>query len=101
MKEYATQEIRNVALAAHGGTGKTSLTEAMAFRAGLSTASDRVDEGTTLSDFDPDEVKRKISVNLSVIPWSGRAPKSTSRHTRLCRFRGRRENRAARRGQRA
>lgn len=73
MKEYATEAIRNVALAAHGGTGKTSLTEAMAFRAGLVSRLGRVDEGTTISDFDPDEVKRKISVNVSVAPveWKG------------------------------
>jgi elongation factor G len=73
MKDYQTAEIRNVALIAHGGTGKTSLAEAMAFRAGLVNRLGRVDEGTTVSDFDPDEVKRKISVNLSILPleWKG------------------------------
>ena len=73
MKDYATGEIRNVALAAHGGTGKTSLTEAIAFRTGLLSRLGRVDEGTTVSDFDPDEVKRKISVNISLVPveWKG------------------------------
>jgi elongation factor G len=73
MKDYATPDIRNVAIVAHGGTGKTSLTEAMAFHAGLINRLGRVDDGTTVSDFDPDEVKRKISVNLSLIPleWKG------------------------------
>jgi elongation factor G len=74
MKEYATGDIRNVALAAHGGTGKTSLTEAIAFRAGAVNRLGRVDEGTTVSDFDPDEIKRKISVNVSLVPveWQGK-----------------------------
>jgi elongation factor G len=73
MKDYATPDIRNVAIVAHGGTGKTSLTEAMAFHAGLVNRLGRVDDGTTVSDFDPDEVKRKISVNLSLVPleWKG------------------------------
>jgi elongation factor G len=73
VKDYATEAIRNVALAAHGGTGKTSLTEAIAFRAGVVNRLGRVDEGTSVSDFDPDEIKRKISVNVSVVPleWKG------------------------------
>jgi elongation factor G len=73
MKDYATSDIRNIAIVAHGGTGKTSLTEAMAFHAGLVNRLGRVDDGTTVSDFDPDEVKRKISVNLSLLPleWKG------------------------------
>jgi len=73
MKEYDTRSIRNVALIAHGGTGKTSLTEAMLFESGAIARMGRVEEGTTTSDFDPDEIKRKISVNLSVLPceWKG------------------------------
>jgi len=75
MKDYATADIRNVALVAHGGTGKTSLTEAMAFRAGLVSRLGRVDDGSTLSDFDPDEIKRKISVNLSLVPLEWKSAK--------------------------
>jgi len=73
MKDYKASDIRNIALAAHGGTGKTSLTEAMAFQAGVASRLGRVDDGSTLSDFDPDEIKRKISVNLSLVPveWKG------------------------------
>jgi elongation factor G len=73
MKEYDTKAIRNVALIAHGGTGKTSLTEAMLFEAGAINRLGRVEEGTTTSDFDPDELKRHMSVNVSVLPleWKG------------------------------
>jgi elongation factor G len=73
MKEYATANIRNLALIAHGGTGKTSLSEAMLFNTGATTRLGRVEDGNTTSDYDPDEVKRKSSVNLSLIPceWNG------------------------------
>src|SRR5215471_8607446 len=73
MKEYDTKAIRNVALIAHGGTGKTSLAEAMLFEAGAINRLGRVEEGTTTSDFDPDELKRHMSVNVSVLPleWKG------------------------------
>ncbi len=73
MKEYATENIRNVALIGHGSTGKTSLSEAMLFSAKTINRLGRVDDGTTTSDFDPDEVRRSSSVNLSVLPfeWQG------------------------------
>ena len=68
MKEYATENIRNVALVGHGGTGKTSLSEAMLFNAKAINRLGRVDDGTTTSDFDPDEIRRSFSVNLSILP---------------------------------
>jgi elongation factor G len=73
MKEYAPQDIRNLVLIAHGGTGKTSLSEAMLFNTGAITRLGRVEDGNTTSDYDPDEVKRKSSVNLSLVPceWNG------------------------------
>lgn len=73
MKEYAPQDIRNLALIAHGGTGKTALSEAMLFNTGAITRLGRVEDGNTTSDYDPDEVKRKSSVNLSLVPceWNG------------------------------
>jgi elongation factor G len=73
MKEYAIENIRNVALIGHGSTGKTSLAEAMLFAAKAITRLGRVDDGTTTSDFDPDEIRRNISVNLSILPceWEG------------------------------
>ena len=73
MKEYATDSIRNVVLIGHGSTGKTSLSEAMLFNAKVINRLGRVDDGTTTSDFDPDETRRGFSVNLSVLPfeWQG------------------------------
>ena len=57
--------IRNVGFVGHGGVGKTSLVEALLFSVGAVTRLGRVDDGTTTADFDPDEIKRKISLNLS------------------------------------
>jgi len=73
MKEYAPHDIRNLALIAHGGAGKTALSEAMLFTTGAISRLGRVEDGNTTSDYDPDEVKRKSSVNLSLLPceWNG------------------------------
>ncbi len=68
MKVYRADQIRNIAVIAHGGSGKTSLVDAALFDAGAVTRIGRVDEGSSVSDFDPDEIKRHISINLSVIP---------------------------------
>jgi len=73
MKEYPPEKIRNVAVIGHGSTGKTSLAEAMLFATGAATRLGKVEDGTTVSDWDPDEQKRAFSVNLSVVPceWNG------------------------------
>ncbi|HLF72519.1 MAG TPA: elongation factor G [Dehalococcoidia bacterium] len=68
MKAYPTEKIRNLVLLGHGGTGKTSFAEAALFVSGAINRLGKVDEGTTTSDFDPDEVKRKVSINLSLVP---------------------------------
>jgi elongation factor G len=62
MKVYDAPNIRNVAVVGHGGCGKTSLVSALLFDAGAVNRIGRVDEGTTVTDFDPDEVERKISL---------------------------------------
>ncbi len=68
MKQYSTEKIRNLVVLGHGSTGKTSLTEAALFLSGGVNRLGHVDDGTTISDFDPDEVKRKASINTSLIP---------------------------------
>jgi len=73
MREYSGDHIRNIVLASHQGTGKTSLVEAMLFSAGHTTRLGKVEEGTTVSDWDPDEIKHRVSINASLAPleWEG------------------------------
>lgn len=73
MNVYTTDKIRNVVLLGHGGCGKTSLAEAMAYLAGLTSRMGKVDDGNTISDFGKEEQKRKFSINTSLISleWEG------------------------------
>ena len=68
MKEYTTEFIRNIALVGHGGTGKTMMAEAFLHFSGATTRLGKVEDGTTASDFDDEEVRRKLSLYTSVIP---------------------------------
>ncbi|MBE5785876.1 MAG: elongation factor G [Clostridiales bacterium] len=68
MKDYTAANIRNIGIFGHGGEGKTTLTEAMLFNAGLLERLGRVENGTTTTDFDPEEVKRTISINAALAP---------------------------------
>ncbi|HEX78662.1 MAG TPA: elongation factor G [Dehalococcoidia bacterium] len=68
MKQFQPESIRNIVLLSHGGAGKTSLSEAILFVAGAISRLGKVDAGGTTSDYDPDEVKRKISINLTTLP---------------------------------
>ena len=69
MKSFPPAQIRNVALVGHGGAGKTSLAEALLFCSGAISRQGRVEDGNTTTDFDPEEVKRGISLALSLAPF--------------------------------
>jgi elongation factor G len=73
VKAYEPKDIRNVALVGHGGAGKTTLTEALLFAAGHITRVGKVEDGTTVSDHEPEEIKKQISVSLALAPveWDG------------------------------
>ncbi len=68
MKQYDAANIRNIAVVGHSGSGKTTLVEALAYRTGAIDRFGKVTEGTTVSDFDPEEIKRAASLNLSIVP---------------------------------
>ncbi len=68
MKVYRAEQIRNVALISHVGAGKTSLIDAALFDSGAVTRQGKVDEGSSISDYDPDEIKRRMSLNAKVLP---------------------------------
>ncbi|SDG84409.1 elongation factor G [Desulfosporosinus hippei] len=73
MKTYDTKQLRNVGLVGHGGAGKTSLAETFLFNSGAINRIGKVSEGNTISDYLPEEVKHKVSISTSLIPfeWQG------------------------------
>ncbi|MGI6113593.1 MAG: elongation factor G [Mahellales bacterium] len=73
MKAYETNKIRNVAITGHGSEGKTTLTEAMLYNAKASERFGRVEDGTTTTDYDQEEIKRQISISTAIAPceWKG------------------------------
>lgn len=72
MKQYNANNIKNIAVTGHGGSGKTSLVEALLYQNGASDRLGKVPDGNTVSDWDPEEIKRKVSVNLSIAPFEYR-----------------------------
>ena len=70
MRQYLAGKIRNVAVAGHNGAGKTSLCEALLFKANAIDRLGKVTDGNTVSDFDQEEIKRKVSISSSVIPFN-------------------------------
>jgi len=74
MADYQSKDIRNVALMGHGGEGKTTLTEAMLYAAGIIDRQGKVEDGTTVTDFEPEEIKRKCSISAACAPidWNGK-----------------------------
>ena len=73
MKDYGADAIRNIALVGHGGAGKTILAESMLYTAGATTRLGRIEDGNTVSDYHPDEIERRISINTSMMfcEWKG------------------------------
>ena len=71
MKVYATEDIRNVVLVGHGSVGKTMLAEAAVYESGGTTRLGTIQDQNTVSDYDEGEHKRKISLDLSVLPGEG------------------------------
>ncbi len=68
MNVYTTDKIRNVVILGHGGAGKTSLVESMAYLSGITSRLGNVTDGNTISDFDKEEIKRKFSISTSMVP---------------------------------
>ncbi len=73
MADYSPDKLRNIAFIGHGSSGKTSLTAAVLFDAGVTTRLTKVDKGNTVTDFDPEEIERKISINSApcFVEWKG------------------------------
>lgn len=75
MKEYTGDRIRNVAIVGHGGAGTTSVTEALLYRSGSISRMCKVEDGATTTDYEPEEIKRKVSVNATLAPVEWRDTK--------------------------
>ena len=94
MKQYPPDKIRNIGVIGSGTSGKTSLCEALLFAAGAITRQGSITEGTTASDYDPEEIKRQISIHSTLLPFEYKdhkinlidTPGYPDRHN-CCRFR--------------
>ena len=73
MQVYQTGDIRNIGIAGHSGSGKTSLLETMLFNTGVTNRLGKVEDGTTVTDYLPEEIKRQVTISASLAPveWNG------------------------------
>ena len=73
MQVYQTGDIRNIGIAGHSGSGKTSLLETMLYNSGFTTRLGKVEDGTTVTDYLPEEIKRQVTISASLAPveWKG------------------------------
>ncbi len=69
MDKYEAKNVRNIVLAGHGGSGKTTLTEALALRAGVIARAGKVEDGSTISDFEPEETRRHMSISTALVSF--------------------------------
>ena len=68
MKDYQSKNIRNLSVVGHGSEGKTTLVEALLFTAGAIDRQGRVEDGSTTTDYDPEEIRRQISISAAMAP---------------------------------
>ena len=68
MKNYAANEVRDIVILGHSGCGKTTLSEALLYYSGATKRFGKVSEGNTVSDYDPEEIRRQVSISTSVLP---------------------------------
>ena len=68
MKDYTAANIRNISVLGHGGEGKTTLVEAMLYATGTIDRQGRVEDGTATTDYDPEEIRRQISISAAIAP---------------------------------
>ena len=89
MKVYETKDIRNVGIAGHGHCGKTSVVAGLLFAAGATNRLTRVDEGNTITDYDEEEIQRKLTISTSIasIEWKKTKIRRDSISSRMTRTR--------------
>ena len=69
MDVYGTKQIRNVVLLGHGGAGKSTVAEALAYLTGVTKRMGKISDGNTISDYDKEEIKRQFSISTTMVPW--------------------------------
>ncbi len=78
MKIYETRDIRNVGIAGHGHSGKTSVVSGLLYAAGATSRLTRVDEGNTVTDYDEEEIQRKLTISTALAAIEWKRPRSIS-----------------------